>query len=319
MTNYYEILGVEKDADESQLKKAYRTLSLKYHPDRNSDEGAKSKFQEINEAYETLSDKSKRQEYDMQQSFGMNNGMGGMPFSHMNSMDEFQDLNNLFNNIFGGMAGMPGMGGFPGGPGIRVFHSGGPGNFRAEFSNHFQQQPQPPPAMHKEIEITLEQCFHGCSLLIELERWTIINNMKVFEKENVTITIPAGMDDCDRLLIKGKGNRISDELKGDVEISIKIINNTLFKRQGLDLIFNKKITLKEALCGFIIDIQHLNGKVFSLNNKNNPTVVTPGYRKTINGLGMVKENTTGNLILQIEIEFPTSLTEQQTKAISDTL
>jgi DnaJ-class molecular chaperone len=317
MVNYYELLGVEKDADDSQLKKAYRALSLKYHPDRNTDEDAKSKFQEINEAYETLSDKRKRQEYDMHQTFGINNGMGGMPFTHMNGMDEFQDINNLFNNIFGGFGGIPGMGGFQGGPGIRVFHNGGPGNFRAEFSTHFHQQP--PPSINKEIEITLEQCFHGCSLLVELERWTIINNMKVFEKENVTITIPAGMDENDRLLLKGKGNRINDDLKGDIEISIKINNNTVFNRQGLDLIFNKKITLKEALCGFIIDIPHLNGKVFSLNNKNNPTVVTPGYRKIINGLGMVKENTTGNLILQLEIEFPKSLTEEQTKAISDIL
>ena len=94
MTRFYEILGVDKDADETQLKKAYRTLSLKHHPDRGGDG---EKFKEINEAYETLSDKRKRQEYDMQQSFP---GMGGMPFSHMNSMDEFSDINNLFNNLF---------------------------------------------------------------------------------------------------------------------------------------------------------------------------------------------------------------------------
>jgi DnaJ-class molecular chaperone len=323
MTNYYDILGVSKDADESQLKKAYRSLSLKYHPDRNTDEGSKSKFQEINEAYEILSDSNKRQEYDMQQTFGMGMGnpMGGMPFTHMNSMDEFNDINNLFSNIFGGMGGIPGMmggmHGFQGGPGIRVFHSGGPNNFRAEFSTNFQQQPPPP--INKIIEITLEQCFHGCSLVVEIDRWTIINNMKVNEKENITINIPQGIDESDRILVKGKGNRINDELKGDVEISIKINNNTIFKRQGLDLLLVKNITLKEALCGFIIDIPHLNGKIFSLNNKNNPTVITPGYKKTINGLGMSRENVTGNLILILEIDFPASLTEEQLKVISDIL
>jgi DnaJ-class molecular chaperone len=209
------------------------------------------------------------------------------------------------------------MHGFQGNPNIRVFHSGGPGNFRAEFSTHFQQQPPQP--IHKEIEVTLEQCFHGCSLVVEFERWTVINNMKVNEKENITITIPPGMDETDKLLIRGKGNRINDDLKGDIEVSIKVTNNTIFKRQGLDLILIKKISLKEALCGFIIDIPHLNGKVFSLNNKNNPTVITPGYKKTINGLGMSRENATGNLILQLEIDFPATLTEDQVKTLSDIL
>jgi DnaJ-class molecular chaperone len=244
-------------------------------------------------------------------------------------MDEFSDINNLFNNLFG-MGGMPGMGGIPGmmhgfpgmqgmqgNPNIRVFHSGGPGNFRAEFSTNFQQQP--PPVIHKEVEVTLEQCFHGCSVVVEFERWSVINSMKVHEQETITITIPPGMDEPDRLLIRGKGNRINDDLKGDIEFSIKIINNTIFKRQGLDLILNKKISLKEALCGFIIDIPHINGKVFSLNNKNNPTVISPGYKKTINGLGMTRENATGNLILQLDIEFPASLTEEQTKVLSDIL
>lgn len=308
MTNYYEILGVQQDADDAQLKKAYRGLSLKYHPDRNTDDGAKGKFQEINEAYEVLSDPNKRNDYDMQNSGGLRNGI---PFSHM---DEFHDIHNLFTNIFG----MGGLHGFPGGPNIRVFHTtGGHGNFHTEFSTQFQQQPPPP--IHKEIEITLEQCFHGCSLVMEIERWTIMNNLKVFETDNITVTIPAGMDEGDKLLIRDKGNKINENLKGDLEVTIKINNMTIFKRQGIDLILNKRITLKEALCGFVIEIPHLNGKLFSLNNNNNPTVITPNFTKIINGLGMTKDNIIGNLILQFEIVFPTELRQEQIEGLMSIL
>lgn len=313
MTNFYDVLGVSKDADDAELKKAYRSLSLKYHPDRNSDEHAKSKFQEINEAYETLSDQGKRNQYDMQERFG---GGGGMHFANTNGMEEFQDMNNIFQAFFGGGGVFPGMQqGFPGGPGVRVFHSG-PGNFRAEFSNNFHS---PPPAIHKEIQITLEQCYTGFSIPLDIDRWIIINNNKVMEKEKLVISIPRGMDENDSLVIKDKGNVINDNLKGEIKVNIKIINNTIFRRQGLDLILNKKISLKEALCGFTLDIPHLNGKTFSLNNKSNPTVVKPGFKKTIQGLGMTREGNTGNLIVDLEIDFPESLTETQILALSDVL
>jgi len=314
MTNFYDVLGVSKDANETDIKKAYRSLSLKYHPDRNPDEEATRKFQEINEAYETLGDKSKRQQYDMQSSFG-----NGMQFRHMNSMDEFSEfneINNLFSSLFGGMHGMHGMHSFNGMPNIRVFHSGGPGNFHAEFSTSFHS---PPPLISKDIEISLEQSYHGCSIPITIDRWIIMNNNKVMEKENVTVTIPPGMDESDALLLKGKGNVINDDSKGDVKINIKIINNTIFKRQGLDLILNRTISLKEALCGFKIDIHHINGKVFSLNNSINPTVIKPGFKKVIPNLGINKENATGNLILELDIEFPDKLNEEQILSLSEVL
>jgi DnaJ-class molecular chaperone len=315
MTNFYDVLGLSKEAKEAEIKKAYRTLSLKYHPDRNPDEEATRKFQEINEAYETLGDTSKRQQYDMQSSFG-----NGMQFRHMNSMDEFSDfneINNLFSTLFGGMQGMQGMHSFNGMPNIRVFHSGGgPGNFHAEFSTSFHS---PPPAITKDIEISLEQAYHGCSIPIVIDRWIIMNNNKVMEKENVTVTIPPGMDESDALLLKGRGNIINEDVKGDVRVNIKIINNTIFKRQGLDLILQRKISLKEALCGFKIDIHHINGKVFSLNNSTNPTVIKPGFKKVIPNLGMNKDNTTGNLLLELEIEFPDKLNEEQMVALSEIL
>jgi DnaJ family protein A protein 2 len=87
----------------------------------------------------------------------------------------------------------------------------------------------------------------------------------------------------------------------------------------LDLILNRTISLKEALCGFKIDIHHINGKIFSLNNSTNPTVIKPGFKKVIPNLGMNKDNTTGNLVLELEIEFPDKLNEQQMVALSGIL
>jgi DnaJ family protein A protein 2 len=127
------------------------------------------------------------------------------------------------------------------------------------------------------------------------------------------------MDESDVLLLKGRGNMINEDIKGDVRVNIKIINNTIFKRQGLDLILQRTISLKEALCGFKIDIHHINGKVFSLNNSTNPTVIKPGFKKVIPNLGMTKENATGNLILELEIEFPDKVNEKQMVALSEIL
>jgi DnaJ homolog subfamily B member 4 len=313
MTNHYDTLGVAKDATEGEIKKAYRKLSLQYHPDRNPTEEANIKMLAINSAYETLGDNEKRRQYDAELEFGH----GGMPFQHMNSMDEFSDINQLFNMMFNGMpGGMPFGGGgmhafHSGGPGIRIFQtsSGGPGNFHAEFSHSFRQQPPPP--IEKKVELTLEQCYRGCSVPVDIERWTIINGMKVNEIETVNINFPQGIDENDTLLLNGRGNVINEQVRGDIHVSVKIINRTPFKRQGLDLIFHKNIPLKEALCGFTFDIPHINGKIFALNNVSNPSVIYPGFKKIIPNLGMTKDSTTGNLIIELDIDFPEKFTEDQ--------
>jgi len=311
MTNHYETLGLSKDASDVEIKKAYRKLSLQYHPDRNPTEEANIKMLAINEAYEMLSDNEKRRNYDAELEFGH----GGIPFQHMNSMNEFSDINHLFNMMFNGGGG-PFGGGIhsfhAGGPGIRIFQtSGGPGNFHAEFSHGFHHPPSPPPPIEKKVELTLEQCFRGCSVPVDIERWTIMNGLKVNEIENINITFPQGIDENDTLLMQGRGNIINEHLRGDVHVSVKIINRTPFKRQGLDLIYRKNIPLKDALCGFTFDLPHINGKVFALNNIANPSVIYPGFKKVIPNLGMIKDNIAGNLIIELDIDFPDKFTEEQ--------
>jgi DnaJ family protein B protein 4 len=311
MSNHYEILGVSNDASESEIKKAYRALSLKYHPDRNSSEEAITKIQQVNEAYEILSDQGKRNHYDMEIAGGMPGfGAGGMPFSHMNSMNEFNDINNIFNMMFGG--GMGNMGG----PNIRVFHGGGPGiNIHTQMFHQFQK-PEP---IVKQIQVTLEQSFTGVNVPIDIERINVDNNVKTVEKETLYLNIPIGIDNNETIVLSDKGHCINGQAHGDVRIQIQLVNNTPFKRHGTDLIYNKKISLKEALCGFVFEIDHLNGKRLSLNNVNNPTVIKPNFKKMVHGMGMTRDNSTGNLIIEFEIEFPDSFTSEQIEGLNNVL
>jgi DnaJ homolog subfamily B member 4 len=320
MTNYYDILGVSQDAGDMEIKKAYRALSLKYHPDRNDTEEAKEKIQEINQAYEILSDKNKRNQYNMELQFGNGMGgipgfgMGGMPFAHMQSMNEMNDINNIFSMMFGqSMGGMPGFGG-PGGPEIRIFHGGmGPGGMN--FHAHAQMRPEP---MQKTIQITIDQSFTGSTIPIEVERTVINGNLRRSESETVYINIPQGIDDNESVTLHDKGHIINDT-RGEIRIVFRVQNNSAFKRQGLDLVYKQKISLKEALCGFSFEIAHLNGKRLCLNNNSNPTVIKPNFKKVVPNLGMTREGNTGNMIIDFDIEFPESLTKEQIERLLEIL
>lgn len=317
MANYYEILGVSKDANESEIKKAYRKLSLQYHPDRNSNEDAIEKIQQINQAYEVLSDTTARQNYDVEQTFGGGGGGGGggHPFGHhFGNMDgDFNDIQNMFNMMFGGGGGFPGMPpgmhpGMGGGmPGIRIFHNG--------QMFHAVHKPEP---VVKQVQMTLEQCYHGCNIPIEIERWVVANNTRSMEKETLYVNIHQGIDDNEQLVIPEKGNVFND-VKGEVKIVIQITNETQFVRNGLDLVFNKTVTLKECLCGFSFDLTHLNGKKLCINNVNNPAVIKPNFNKVIPSMGMVRENSIGNMIIHFDVEFPDTLTAEQMAALSTIL
>ena len=320
---HYEILGLSKDANENEIKKAYRKLSLEFHPDRNPSDDAKSRFQEISSAYETLSDPDLRRQYDMgggspgfPQGFpggGFPPGFPGFPgggfpgfpggghFTHMSSMDETADIGNIFNMMFGG-----GMGnGMGPGPGIRIFHNG-------QQMFHQMQKPQP---IVKNIQISLEQCYSGCSVPVDIERWVMNGDIKASELETIYITVPAGISENECIIMHDKGHSVNEQLKGDIKIDIQISNITPFKRQGLDIIYSKTITLKEALCGFSFELKHLSGQVMQLNNITNHTIIKPGFKKTIPNLGMKRDNNQGNMIIDFSVEFPESLTQEQIDSI----
>ena len=304
--NHYSVLEVSQTASIEEIKKSYRRLSLLYHPDRNKNSPeATIKFQKISEAYEVLSDPEKKKEYDMMNNnpffkmMGQNMGgmnMGGMG---MNPMDDF--LNNLFNNPFAGPAG-----GF--GPNVRIFHNG---------VNINPQQFQKPVPIVKTIEIPIDRILSGTTMPVDIERWLVQDGNKVFEKEIIYVDVPKGIDEGEIIILRDKGNIAENDLKGDIKLFIRIINNTEFKRQGLDLILEKNISLKEALCGFTFEIKYLTGKIYTINN-NSGNIIVPGYKKMIPNMGFTRDQHTGHLIIVFNIKFPEKLDEkilEQLKAI----
>jgi DnaJ-class molecular chaperone len=316
--NFYSILGVSEKSTKDEIKKAYRTLQMKYHPDRNQGSLETVEMtQKINEAYETLGDEQKRAAYD-------NNRLNPNPFTRMNSQSGGMEvpIDDIFNMFFGGGPnpfgnpfGMPpGMQhGMPPGmpPGARVhIFNGGPMGFQQAISK--------PTPIIKTININMEQVLSGANVPLEIERWVIENGLKVFENETIYVTIPQGIDDNEMIILRDKGNALNENVKGDVKIFVKITNDTMFKRYGLDLIIEKTISLKESLCGFNFEIKYLNGKAYTLNN-NRGNIIPPEYKKVYPNMGLTRGEHKGNMIIQFHIDFPEKLTEEQIDKLSEAL
>ena len=307
--SFYNILGIPENSSKDDIKKAYRSLSLKLHPDRNPNNlEAVSKFQKINEAYETLGDDEKRAEYDM---------MNKNPFLRMASHGggqnmgmPFQDMDDIFSALFGGALGsIPGMPfGGPNGPKIQIFRTGG--------IQHSQMQ-KPTPIM-KTVTINMEQVLLGGTIPVDIERWILENGNKVFENETIYVPIPKGIDDNEIIILREKGNILNEDIKGDLKIFIKIENTTQFERKGIDLIINKNISLKDALCGFSFELKYINGKVYTLNN-NSGSIIPPDYVKVIPNMGLTRDGHTGNLLIRFNVEFPEKLSEEKINSLREIL
>jgi hypothetical protein len=195
--------------------------------------------------------------------------------------------------------------GFPGMPNVRVFHGG-------------QETFQKPSPITKTLFITMEQVLTGANIPIDIEKWIMENGIKAYELETIYVTIPPGIDENEILVIKNKGNVLSENLKGDIKVVIKITNETNFKRNGLDLILEKNISLKDALCGFSFELKFINGKSYTLNN-NKGNIIPPEYKKVYQGMGLTREQHKGNMIIHFHVDFPESLTTEQILKLTEIL
>tara|TARA_B100000035_G_scaffold314768_2_gene332169 strand:- start:816 stop:1670 length:855 start_codon:yes stop_codon:yes gene_type:complete len=224
--NYYDILGLDNKASQDDIKKAFRKLSLQYHPDRET--GDNDKFQNITTAYEVLSNVEKRKAYDIESSFAFKN-INTMHFSNDDLINLiFKHDSNDFHNI---------------------------------LNRKKDAGPKKPNIISKTMRITMEQAYNGCILPLLIER----KNNKTLESETIYVTIPRGIDNNEFITIEKKGN-IIDEDRGDIKVIILIDNDSIYKRTGIDLEYTHNVSLKEALCGCNFEITHISGKVLKFSN-----------------------------------------------------
>jgi DnaJ homolog subfamily A member 2 len=327
--NHYETLGVPETASTDEIKKAYRKLSLRYHPDKNrGSTDAVAEFHKVSGAFEILGDIEHKKQYDMSRKnpffkMGGAGGGGGMDENMRNGIDE------LFSNLFfggqgtpSGMSGMPGMPGMPGdnqdgmeedipamfanmfnpGANVHLFRNGMPVKLTAGLSK--------PTPIIKTIEITMQDVLNGSKIPIQIERWLIENGNKVFENQTIYVDVPKGVDSNEIIVLRGEGNCSANNINGDVKLFIKVINDTAFERQGLNLLFTKSISLVDALCGFAFEMKYINGKTYTINNQSG-SVIKPNYRKIISNMGLERDDHHGNLIIEFKVDFPEKLTSEQ--------
>ena len=294
--DYYEILGVEKSSTKEEIKKAFRKLAKKYHPDLNpGDEEAANKFKEVNEAYEVLGDEEKRKQYD---TFGSNyNFTGGQNFDPNQYDFDFGGFN------FGGFGGNGGSYTYStGGDGFSDFFNtffggGGSRSSRSQGFSGFNTGKPPRQKYNSEISIGLQEAYDGGSRDLNLN----ING----ENKTIPLKIPAG-------ILPGKKIKVRGEkfgLDGDLYIKINVLdnNNTL---EGLDIIRKTQIYPWEAALGTKKVVETLEGKI----KITIPKGIQTGKRIRVpkKGFRDMKKNK-GDLYLEMQIVNPESLTEEQTK------
>lgn len=288
--DYYKILGVDKNATDAEIKKEYRKLAKKYHPDVNqNDEVASNKFKEINEAYEVLSDKEKRKQYDM---FGSNyNFSGGDNFDPRNygfsgsfngsNMGGFSDFFNMF---FGGESSSSGFGGF----------SGFDNFSNANKYSGFNRQPQ-----RQKYETSLNLSVKEAYLGVERELYVNINN----SPKKITVKIPKGITSGKK--VKVNGDKYS--IDGDILVKINVINDE-YRLEDLDLIKTVSLYPWEAYFGTTKVVETLNGNI----RVKIPEKIESMKKIRISNKGYTDlKGKTGDLYLEIVINNPKNLSNDK--------
>eukprot|EP01018_Ginkgo_biloba_P015762 Gb_28289 [translate_table: standard] len=338
--DYYNILNVGRNVSDDDLKKAYRKLAMKWHPDKNPNnkKEAEAKFKQISEAYEVLSDAQKRAIYDQYGEEGLKGqvpppGAGGGPsfydgsgpnvyrFNPRNAEDIFAEFFGE-SSPFGGMGRMGGMGtrgarfpdsmfgGFSGQE--SVFSSFGGGGAPAE--------PRKAKPVENKLPCTLEELYKGATKKMKISRIIADISGKTLPVEEIlTIKIKPGWKKGTKITFPEKGNEQPNVVPADLIFVIDEKPHELYKRDGNDLVVTQKISLAEALTGYTVNLMTLDGR-----NLNIPIidVIKPGYEKVVpkEGMPITKEpGKRGNLRIKFDIKFPTRLTAEQKSVIKKLL
>ncbi len=292
--DYYKILGVPRNASQEEIKRAYRRLALKYHPDRNKgNKEAEEKFKEINEAYAVLGDPEKRRQYDM---------LGAEGFqSRFSKEDIFRgfDFDSIFRDLGFGFSGR-----------IRDIFSELFGDLDLRRSFHFRTSPFETQGIKGkdliyELPVTLKEVANGAKKTISFSAGGI--------HETISIRIPPGVKDGQKLRVKGKGEPgIYGGPRGDLYVQIKIMEDPVFRREGDDLFIKHRIKFSDAVLGTETEVPTIYGKKLRLKI---PPGTQSGSKLRIKGYGLPKNGGKGDQYVEIVIDVPKSLTKEQKEAV----
>jgi curved DNA-binding protein len=306
--DYYKTLGVPRSATASEIKKAYRKLAREHHPDAGGDE---SKFKEINEAYEVLSDDKKREMYDQYGTANENQipFQGGNPFAGGNPFGggQYTYTTTGGGNPFGG-------GGIDWADILESLRHG-EGAFGTDwnFGGGASRQPQPQNGADKKVNLTVtfDEAFKGA------EKKVRIANPDTQEKETLTIKVPAGAMEGGRVRLKGKGQAgVNGGKAGDLLVTIKIAPDDTFRRDGADVVMKLPVSIDEAALGAQVVVPTPEGKKVRLRI---PAGTQDGAVLTLKGQGAPRlgknASGTGDLKVEIEVKIPTELNDEQKAAL----
>lgn len=283
--DYYEVLGVKKDASDDEIKKAFRKLAIKYHPDKNpGDKEAEAKFKEANEAYSVLSDKTKRQRYDQFGHAGVGGaggGAGGNPFEGFN----FNGQSFNFDFGGGGFGGLDDILGAMFGGGFRGVRRGR--DYRTS------------------VTINFEEAIFGCTKNITVDG------------EQIKLKIPAGIYDGQSIRLNGKGGPAPQEggQRGDLYVEVRVRAHKRLTREG-DLILSEvTISMVEAVLGTEVDVETVDGEV----TMKVPAGTQPGTNFKLSGHGAPRlgSDERGPHIVTVNVEIPKNINRRQKELIQE--
>lgn len=304
--DYYNTLGIDKNASADDIKKAYRKLALKYHPDRNPGDkkSAEEKFKKISEAYAVLSDPEKRQQYD---------NYGSEAFSQKFTQEDIFrgfDINDILRDLgFGGLGGFSFFGG-GGGRGRRQTYTQRVDPFGEYYGEqqYRQTMQQRGEDLEYNLSITLEEAFTGAEKKIALRQATAAT-------QELKVKIPPGISSGQKLRLPGKGAPgISGGPAGDIYLNIQVVPHPVFTREGDDLVTEVNVKFSQAALGTTIDVPTLNGQPKRIKvppgTQNNMRIRMKGF-----GMPRFKGSGKGNEYVKINVTVPRKLTEKQQELV----
>ncbi|XP_071800793.1 dnaJ homolog subfamily B member 13-like [Asterias amurensis] len=311
--DYYGILGLTRSAIDADIKKAYRKLSLKYHPDKNQESGAPEKFKQVSEAYDVLCDPRKKAVYDQFGEEGLKNGVpeGKMESGAWTHGYTFHgDANKVFREFFGGdnpfseffdeSDGDPSMG-FGG---LR-----GRGRKKQDAS------------IERDLTLSLEEIFHGCTKKMKISR-RVMNedgHTSSIRDKILTITVKKGWREGTRITFPKEGDQGPNNVPADIVFIVRDKPHPRFKRDGNDLVFTARVLLGKALTGCSVEVPTLDGRLLNIPIND---IISPGYEKIVPGEGMPLSKAPehkGNLVIRFDIEFPKQLIPEKKHLVKEAL